>query len=83
MAALIKANKGTQYEYPVGKLKEEKRLLYDRLQMHNQVNYTITGENEVESEAVIHTYVDVPQKPIMEVVYLFILLHRIYRIKCS
>lgn len=62
LAALIKANKGTQYEYPVGELKEEKRLLYDRLQMHNQVNYTITGENEVESEAVIHTYVDVPQK---------------------
>jgi hypothetical protein len=61
LAALIKANKGTQYEYPVDDLKEEKRLLYDRLQMHNQVNYTITGENEVESEVVMHTYVDVPQ----------------------
>lgn len=61
LASLIKAKKGTQYEYPVGELKEEYKLFYDRMQMHNQANFTITGENEEESGAVMHTYVDIPQ----------------------
>ena len=61
LASLIKAKKGTQYEYPVGELKEEYKLSYDRMQMHNQANFTITGENEEESGAVMHTYVDIPQ----------------------
>lgn len=61
LASLIKAKKRTQYEYPVGELKEEYKLFYDRMQMHNQANFTITGENEEESGAVMHTYVDIPQ----------------------
>jgi hypothetical protein len=61
LASLIKAKKGTQYEYNASELREEHKLLYDRLQMHNQANFAITGENEVESEVVMHTYVDVPQ----------------------
>lgn len=61
LASLIKAKKGTQYEYPMGELKEEYKLFYDRMQMHNQANFTITGENEEESGAVMHTYVDIPQ----------------------
>lgn len=61
LASLIKAKKGTQYEYSVGELKEEYKLFYDRMQMHNQANFTITGENEEESGAVMHTYVDIPQ----------------------
>lgn len=61
LASLIKAKKGTQYEYPVGEFKEEYKLFYDRMQMHNQANFTITGENEEESGAVMHTYVDIPQ----------------------
>lgn len=46
LAALIKANKGTQYEYPVDDLKENIKLSYDRLQMSNTVTWLIAGETE-------------------------------------
>lgn len=40
-ATLIKANKGTQYEYLVDEIKSEYQLYYDRLDMQNILNFTI------------------------------------------
>lgn len=46
LAALIKAKKGTQYEWVVSGMKEEEPLRYDRLLMRNHVEWTLTGTEE-------------------------------------
>lgn len=43
-AALIKANKGTVYEYPVADLREDIPLNYDGVRIRNEVSYQIIGE---------------------------------------
>lgn len=44
LAALIKAKKGTQYEYSVDVIKESTVLRYDRLEMQNQVSWLFAGD---------------------------------------
>lgn len=46
LASLIKAKKGTQYEYNVNELKEEMKLSYDHLQMSNTASWLIAGDTE-------------------------------------
>lgn len=46
LAALIKAKKGTQYEWVVSGMKEEEPLRYDRLLMRNHVEWALTGTEE-------------------------------------
>ena len=46
LASLIKANKGTQYEYLVDQLAENEPLYYDRLQMSNEIKWIIPSESE-------------------------------------
>lgn len=46
LASLIKAKKGTQYEYPVDELTENEPLYYDRLQMSNEIKWIIPSESE-------------------------------------
>ncbi len=43
VASLIKAKKGTQYEYPVEELKDSKSLLYDGLELSCNAEWIITG----------------------------------------
>ena len=49
LASLIKAKKGTEYEYSVDVIKEGMRLKYDRLSMTNTATWLITGDT-VENE---------------------------------
>lgn len=44
VAALIKAKKGTQYEYSVDVVKDSKQLLYDRLEMDNNIKWVDGGQ---------------------------------------
>lgn len=46
LASLIKAKKGTQYEYLVSELKENEPLYYDRLQMSSEIKWVIPSESE-------------------------------------
>lgn len=48
VAALIKAKKGTQYEYSVGEVCEQDKLYYDGLDIANSVSY-IAGGTSVET----------------------------------
>ena len=48
LASLIKAKKGTQYEYLVSELKEAEPLYYDRLGMSSNINFIITGDTDDE-----------------------------------
>ena len=41
VANIIKANKGTQYEYSVDEIKDAYQLYYDRLNMQNLLNFTV------------------------------------------
>lgn len=45
VANIIKANKGTQYEYPVKDIKDTYQLYYDRINMSSLVNYVLGGGN--------------------------------------
>ena len=54
-ATLIKANKGTQYEYLVDEIKAEHQLYYDRLSISNMVKWIMTGDT-VEKDG--KTYVE-------------------------
>lgn len=56
LASLIKAKKGTQYEYQVSKLKEGSPLNYDRLEMTSQIEWIIGGELSDNEEYVYNTY---------------------------
>lgn len=44
LASLIKAKKGTQYEYSVGRIKDGKKLMYDRLEMTSETIWLMTGD---------------------------------------
>lgn len=44
IAATLKANKSTKYEYPVGDLKESSPLLYDHLEMLSSITWIDRGE---------------------------------------
>lgn len=56
LASLIKAKKGTQYEYHVNKLREGSPLNYDRLEMTSQIEWIIGGELSDNEEYVYNTY---------------------------
>lgn len=49
-AAIIKANKSTQYEYSVSELKESGRLHYDGVKIRNEVTFELVGAS-VEGES--------------------------------
>ncbi|WP_148335634.1 hypothetical protein [Bacteroides neonati] len=53
--SIIKANKGTQYEYSVDIIKEVNNLLYDGIEMSESVNWQVSG-NSIDGS----TDVDVP-----------------------
>lgn len=44
LASLIKAKKGTQYEYSMAQIKDSKTLYYDRLDMFSSIEWLVTGE---------------------------------------
>ena len=44
LASLIKAKKGTQYEYSVERIKDGKKLMYDRLEMTSETIWLMTGD---------------------------------------
>lgn len=46
LASLIKAKKGTQYEYLVSELKEAEPLYYDRLMMDSKIDWTVPSDTE-------------------------------------
>lgn len=46
LASLIKAKKGTQYEYPVKEIKESQPLDYDRLLMNSDIKWFIPSDAE-------------------------------------
>lgn len=49
VAAIIKARKGVQYEYSVDEVKDSRSLLYDRLEMNNNITYVLTANAEDDS----------------------------------
>lgn len=49
-AAIIKANKSTQYEYPVAELKELSQLHYDGVKVRNEATFELCG-NSVEGQS--------------------------------
>lgn len=78
LASLIKAKKGTQYEYLVSELKENEPLYYDRLQMSSEIKWLPTGAtddgyvtNTYEGNSVIPLYIygtpEIAIKDIVEV----------------
>lgn len=56
LASLIKAKKGTQYEYLVRGLKEQEPLYYDRMEMSSQIEWVIGGEVSDDADWVYNTY---------------------------
>ena len=46
LASLIKAKKGTQYEYPVKEIKESQPLDYDRLLMNSDIKWSVPSDAE-------------------------------------
>lgn len=57
LASLIKAKKGTEYEYSVNAVKEENQLLYDRMMMSNNVKWIVSGDSNEWNEYVSFTYI--------------------------
>lgn len=55
VAALIKAKKGTQYEYSVNLVKDSKPLYYDGLEMVGKTEWIYTGENVVKNNINVFT----------------------------
>lgn len=53
IAALIKANKTTKYEYPVSDIKEKLQLAYDRVSTRNEVMIQAIGNREYNNEDTI------------------------------
>lgn len=66
LASLIKAKKGTQYEYPVSELKESQPLYYDRLEMTSEIQWTIPIEDNISKDI----YVDKTGRAYMIPLYL-------------
>lgn len=60
VASLIKAKKGTQYEYSVDVLKESVPLYYDGLEMKNNINWIDGGttDEEDESQKVVSLWIE-------------------------
>lgn len=56
LESIIKAKKGIQYEYSVEKVKEEKRLHYDRISMLNTVKWIAVGESNEVDDSVLNRY---------------------------
>lgn len=55
IAATLKANKSTKYEYPVGDLKEGTPLLYDHLEMLSSITWIDRGElNDEGTESLLY-----------------------------
>lgn len=50
VAALIKANKTTKYEYPVADIKESLKLSYDRVSIQNEVTMQAIGNEQLTDE---------------------------------
>lgn len=50
VAALIKANKTTKYEYPVEDIKESFKLSYDRVSIRNEVTIQAIGNKQLTGE---------------------------------
>lgn len=46
LASIIKAKKGTQYEYLVSEIKETEPLNYDRIIMNSKIKWTMPSESE-------------------------------------
>lgn len=57
LASLIKAKKGTQYEYSVDAVKEENQLYYDGMMMSNSVKWIVSGDSNELNEYVSFTYI--------------------------
>lgn len=55
-AALIKANKGTVYEYAVSDLMEDIKLNYDGVRIRNEVSFQIIGES-IEGESYTEVFI--------------------------
>lgn len=64
LASLIKAKKGTQYEYPVRELIEPTQLYYDRLIMLNSIKWYVTGETMEDESMVINASIGDTTLPI-------------------
>lgn len=64
LASLIKAKKGTQYEYPVIELMESTQLYYDRLIMLNSAKWYVTGETMEDESMVINASIGDTTLPI-------------------
>lgn len=56
IAALIKANKTTKYEYSVSDIKDTLRLAYDRVSIRNEVTIQVLGNKQLTGE---DTYTEV------------------------
>lgn len=55
VASLIKAKKGTEYEYSVNQVKDSKPLLYDGLEVVGNTEWIYTGENVVKDNINVFT----------------------------
>ena len=55
VASIIKAKKGTQYEYNVSELAETRKLDYDRIQMNGRCEWIYTGESSSKDGDNIYT----------------------------
>lgn len=64
LASLIKAKKGTQYEYPVRELIEPTQLYYDRLIMLNSIKWYVTGETMEDESMIINASIGDTTLPI-------------------
>lgn len=63
LASLIKAKRGTQYEYSVDMIKEENQLYYDRITMSNLVKWSVVGTSNESDGSVSCEYIGEYAKP--------------------
>lgn len=63
---IIKANKGTQYEYPVNELKESVQLYYNRLPFNYFANYIFGGFSLDDGEQYVDFIRDITGKTIFQ-----------------
>lgn len=54
LASMIKAKKGTQYEYSMAEIKDSKTLYYDRLDMLSSIEWLVTGETTEEGGMIMN-----------------------------
>ena len=71
VAALIKAKKGTQYEYSVGEVCEQEKLFYDGLDIANSVSYIAGGTSlETNTPGMSVNMVEITDKPFVMPMYI-------------